>query len=288
MAKDSHSPVARATRASHSPASLSLASRFSAWLLILGMLIASPDAVAAQDSAIQSARNSITAAETREIVDFLASDTLEGRAIGTRGGRAAANYIVKMLTDLKVAPGGEEKTWFQSFQGNARNILGVVRGSDPELSKEYILVGAHYDHVGYGNDRNSNGPVGYIHNGADDNASGVAALLEVVEAVQSLPVPPKRSIIFAFWDGEEDGLLGSIHWCNNPTVPLASLKLAFNMDMVGRLRNRKLEVYGSRTAVGLRQLVSGWNVDSLNLDFTWEMKADSDHHSFYAKRIPVM
>ena len=93
-----------------------------------------------------------------------------------------------------------------------RNILGLIPGSDPELKNEYIIVGAHYDHVGLGNSSNSNGPIGYIHNGADDNASGTAALLELAQAIKALPVAPKRSIILAFWDGEEINLLGSKHW----------------------------------------------------------------------------
>ena len=111
----------------------------------------------------------------------LADDTFEGRATGTRGGRAAAGYLQSKLKTFGLAPAGERGTYFQTFDGNSRNILAMIEGSDPELKKEIVIASAHYDHVGYGNARNSYGPTGYIHNGADDNASGVATLLEVAE-----------------------------------------------------------------------------------------------------------
>ena len=88
----------------------------------------------------------------------------------------------------------------------------IIRGRDPQLQHEVIVVGAHYDHVGYGTKRNSYGPTGQIHNGADDNASGTAGVLEVMQAFTMLPEAPRRTILFAFWDGEEMGLLGSKHW----------------------------------------------------------------------------
>jgi hypothetical protein len=136
---------------------------------------------------------------------------------------------------------------------------------------------------------NSRGPIGAVHNGADDNASGTAALLELIDAFRTLAAPPKRSVLFALWDGEEKGLLGSTHWVRSPTVPLERVKFAFNVDMVGRLRGEKLEVIGSRTGVGFRQSISRLNLaENLRLDFTWELKANSDHHPFFARNIPVI
>src|SRR5436190_1123265 len=96
----------------------------------------------------------------------------------------------------------------------ALSLAGAVSAVDRNV------LGAHYDHVGYGTARNSYGPTGYIHNGADDNASGVAGLLEVLDAVKRLPQPPRRSLLFAFWDSEEGGLHGSRTWVSRPTVPL--------------------------------------------------------------------
>ncbi|HTN76717.1 MAG TPA: M20/M25/M40 family metallo-hydrolase, partial [Pirellulaceae bacterium] len=161
--------------------------------------------------------------------------------------------------------------------------------TDPELKSQYIVIGAHYDHVGYGSRTNSFGPTGYIHNGADDNASGVAGLLEIIQAFTSLPEHPRRSVLFALWDGEEKGLLGSKHWLRQPTLPVKNVVLYINLDMIGRLRNQRVEVYGTRTASGLRSLVSRQNVESkLMLDFTWEMKENSDHYCFFERSVPTL
>lgn len=234
-------------------------------------------------------RESITVPELRAHIDFLADDALEGRAAGSRGGRAAASYLMQQLTKLKLRPAGLIGRFDQPFDGQMRNVLAIVEGSDLALKSEYILIGAHYDHVGYGTAKNSNGPIGYIHNGADDNASGTACLLELAQALQDLPIKPKRSIIIAFWDGEEIDLLGSKYWLKNPTVPLKQLRAAVNIDMVGRLRENKLYVYGTRTAAGWRRVVAECNATSeFDLDFTWEMKADSDHHPFFAAGVPIM
>lgn len=235
------------------------------------------------------AADSITQEELKELVDVLADDTFEGREAGSRGGHAAANYLAQRFTDLKLTPAGDKGSFFQGFRGTSRNILGLMGGSDEQLKHEVIIVGAHYDHVGYGRPGNSYGPFGYIHNGADDNASGVAGLLEVAEALHQLPQRPRRTILFALWDAEEAGLIGSRYWLSTPTLELGRVKLKINADMIGRLRNQKLEIYGSRTAPGLRQLVSEQNQHvGLNIDFTWKMKEDSDHWPFYARGIPTL
>jgi hypothetical protein len=179
--------------------------------------------------------------------------------------------------------------YFQEFGAEYRNVLAILPGGDREVSQEWIAVGAHYDHVGYGTSQNSLGPLGRIHNGADDNASGIAALLELIEACTLLPAPPRRTLLFAFWDAEEKGLLGSQHWVSAPTVPLHQVRFMLNLDMVGRLRDETLEVAGARTAAGLRRFVSEQNEASrLLLDFTWDTTQDSDHYSFFAKRIPYL
>lgn len=253
-------------------------------LLLLGV---QPARLLAED-ALSDAAGAITVDAARQYVSALADDTFEGRAAGTRGGRAAALYIVQELQSRHLR-GAAAKGFYQPFDGGLSNILAVVEGSDPELKKQYILVGAHYDHVGYGSSRNSFGPLGYIHNGADDNASGVAGLLEMAAAFARLPEPPKRSVLIAFWDGEEAGLLGSKYWAEHPTVPLAQVVATINMDMIGRLRAGRLEVYGSRTSRGLRRLVSEQNAGvDLTLAFETELKANSDHYSFYNKQLPYL
>lgn len=240
-------------------------------------------------SAALLAAETITKEELKEFVDVLADDTFEGRETGSRGGHAAASFLAKQFTELKLAPAGDRGSFYQSFQGSSRNILGMMEGSDEKLKHEVIILGAHYDHVGYGRPGNSYGPTGYIHNGADDNASGVSGLLEVVEGLNQLPERPRRSILFALWDAEEAGLIGSRYWLSTPTLDLTRVKLKINADMIGRLRNNSLEIYGTRTAAGLRRLVSEQNVHTgLNIDFTWKMKEDSDHWPFFARSIPTL
>jgi hypothetical protein len=192
-------------------------------------------------------------------------------------------------------------------------VLGLLEGSDEKLRREVIVIGAHYDHVGFGTRKNSRGPVGRIHNGADDNASGTSAMMELAEAFSMLAEPPKRSVLFIGFDAEEKGLLGSQHWCKHPTIDRERLVAMINMDMVGRLRDDRLKVFGSRTATGLRRLISRQNDDlarasrnetehfstsrhvtqdfsgnSLKLVFTWEMKARADHYPFFKRNVPTL
>ncbi len=252
----------------------------------------SPPANAAE--MMSAAHATIRAAEAAHHVNTLADDAFEGREGGTRGGRAAGSYVVEQLQKLGLEPAGDAGTFFQSF-GGMRNILALLRGSDPELSRQLVVVGAHYDHVGYGNAANSYGPFGYVHNGADDNASGVAGLLEVAAALEHLPNRPKRSILVAFWDGEEKGLLGSYHFLRVKPAALAGMQTVFsiNLDMIGRLRDRRLEVYGTRTSPGLRAAVVRANNDpavraGLELAFDWDIADDSDHYPFIAAGIPTV
>lgn len=241
------------------------------------------------ETTVATALESISTEQLRQHVEVLANDMLEGREAGSRGGRAAAGYLADQFTRLKLRPAGDSGGYFQSFGHQCRNILATIEGSDPKLRDEVIVVGAHYDHVGYGNRSNSYGPWGYIHNGADDNASGDAGLLEVAEALAMLEPAPRRTVLFALWDAEEKGLLGSKHWLANPTLASGRIVLAVNMDMIGRLRDNRLEIAGSRTAPGLRGLVSEFNQESgPSLDFPWELTENSDHYSFFVKRIPTL
>jgi hypothetical protein len=251
------------------------------------VVFAAGESRAIEAAARHAALESITTAEASGHVNVLADDTFEGREAGTRGNRAAAVYIIERLKKHGLDGGGVRGSYYQTG-GGTNNILALVEGSDPDVKDQVILVGGHYDHVGYGNYRNSYGPIGRIHNGADDNASGVAALLEVAEAVSLLPEKPRRSVLFAFWDGEEKGLLGSKYWVDHPTVPLKKLRLAINVDMIGRLRKSRLEVYGVRTGPGLRRLVSRQNDGGLLLDFNGDIKPDSDHYTFYSRHIPFV
>src|SRR5262249_53711878 len=151
---------------------------------------------------------------------------------------------------LRATTDGTNGDFVQSFNDDCRNILAVQPGDDPQLSSEVIVVGAHYDHVGYGSSRNSFGPIGRIHNGADDNASGTSVLLETIEAFSKTKLVTRRTILFAFWDAEERGMVGSHYWLSHPTVRLDRVKLNITLDMVGRLRNERLYVLGTRSGYG--------------------------------------
>ncbi|MDF1666725.1 MAG: M28 family peptidase, partial [Planctomycetota bacterium] len=123
--------------------------------------------------------------------------------------------------------------------GGVKNVIALKEGSDPILKKEYIVISAHYDHVGRGNKQNSRGGIGEIHNGADDNASGTSGILELARVVQKLKL--KRSVLFMSFDGEEAGLLGSKHYAANPLVPMNKIVTILNMDMISR--NKPTEIF---------------------------------------------
>jgi len=122
------------------------------------------------------------------------------------------------------------------------NVIGVIEGSDPKLKDEYFVVGAHYDHTGMWED--------YIFNGADDNGSGAAALMAIARACTLNPVKPKRSLLFALWTGEEQGLLGSRYYASHPRFPLAKTVACLNLDMIGTPWTEK----------SLRQVAGMWGV----------------------------
>jgi len=244
---------------------------------------------AEKNSSYFAALESITASGLAQDVDYLADAALEGREAGTRGGRAAGDYLAERLAKLHLRGGGVDGGFLQQFGRNFRNVLALLDGSDPQLGRQVIIVGAHYDHVGYGNPRNSRGPVGYIHPGADDNASGSSAVLKLAEAFTLLPEQPKRSILFLLFDAEEKGLLGSQYWTAHPTIPLEHVAAMLDMDMIGRLRNGRLVVYGTRSGSGLRRLVSQQNDPfGLLLEFSWTLVDDGDHYPFFVHGIPVL
>ncbi|MCE9606305.1 MAG: M20/M25/M40 family metallo-hydrolase [Planctomycetia bacterium] len=235
-----------------------------------------------------SARNSVAIEDLKAHASVLADDTFEGREAGKRGSRAAAGYIIEKLKACGLKGGAADGTFIQPFDREHRNLLAVMPGNDAALSHEVIIVGAHYDHVGYGNSRNSFGPYGYIHNGADDNASGVAAVLETAQALTSIG-GLRRTVVFAFWDAEEAGLFGSKHWIAHPTVPVENVTCFLNLDMIGRLRKNTIEVYGTRTAANLRKIISTANASAgIAMDYKWEIKEDSDHASFFRRLIPTV
>ena len=174
-----------------------------------------------------------------------------------------------------------------------QNVAGILYGSDPRLKEEIIVIGAHYDHLGFGGAYSgSRRPDTLaIHNGADDNASGVAAILEIIEKLKEEQTKLKRSVLFLSFGAEEMGLLGSKYFVNNPSVDLGKIKLMFNLDMVGRLDSttKAITVGGTGTAVGLSDLVQRLaEGKDLNVKLSSEGYGPSDHTSFYVENIPVL
>lgn len=287
--------VSRACRssASNREAGVRVGKR-SGWLprWILAMLACAiglaPAAQATERSAgYMAALESIHRTELHGHAGFLADDARGGREPGTPGSRESADYLTDRLAEIGLQGAGPDGGFVQPFDPNFRNVLAILPGTDRQLRQEYVVIAAHYDHVGLGTKQNSRGPLGEIHNGADDNASGVSGVLELAEAFTMLGEPPRRSILFALWDAEEKGLLGSAHWVAQPTVPLDRVVFVCNLDMIGRLRGDRVEIYGSRSAYGLRRLVSTQNeAAEFLLDFSWEMEPNGDHWPFFDRGIP--
>jgi hypothetical protein len=239
----------------------------------------------------------------RADVAWLASDRLEGRRIGSPGADSAAAWVGHRFAALGLKPAEGLGGWFQRFTVSADapaahgtdlagksgvNVIGVLPGRDPALAGEYLVIGAHYDHLGLGGSGSLDpDSVGVAHNGADDNASGVAALLETARRL--VLTRPARSVLFLAFSGEEQGLLGSTHYVKNPVVPNERVVAMLNFDMVGRLRDHKLIAYGVETAAEFRGLL-----DSLNADAGFALSAQgdgygpSDHTSFTVVKRPVL
>ncbi len=180
------------------------------------------------------------------------------------------------------------QTEVNEIESKCINVGGLLRGNDPNLSNEYLVIGAHFDHLGWGGSNSLYQGEPQIHNGADDNASGTAGLLELSEKLSSIKNNLKRSVLFFAFSGEEIGLLGSNYLVNNFPVPIENVVSMFNMDMIGRLKENSLIVYGTGTSSNWKNILSEKNKYQLNLTFNDEGFGPSDHSSFYGKKIPVL
>lgn len=239
-------------------------------------------------------------AEPLAAVRYLADDALRGRLPGSPGAGCAAEYIADRFLRLGLEPGGEDGSWFRSVplrsalnphapEGTGKNVIGILRGSDPELSGEAVVLGAHYDHLGLGGFGSVDpGDAGEIHNGADDNASGVAALFAAAERLASGP-RPARTVVFVAFTGEELGLLGSAAYAEDPPVPLERTRAMVNMDMVGRLGDDPLIVNGVGTAAEWEEIVrTASRAAGVEVRLGEEGVGPSDHTSFYTRGVPVL
>ena len=223
-------------------------------------------------------------------VTILAHDSLEGREIGTKGEIKAANYIASRFRELNLQPFHND-SYFQQLSkktkahphdklltGNAivgRNVIGIIDNG----SKYSILVGAHYDHLGWGNESSLSDQKA-IHNGADDNASGVAALLQLAEKLSEHKL--KHNIIFVAFTGEEKGLLGSHYFADSYESGLKNISFMVNMDMVGRLDTlRRLAVHGIGTSPSFVPTMEKVLFPEFQFKLDSSGMGPSDHTSFY-------
>ncbi|HHM21899.1 MAG TPA: M28 family peptidase [Bacteroidetes bacterium] len=234
-------------------------------------------------------------------VVYLASNLLQGRETGKAGEQMAADYIVSRFTEIGLKPlPGNQAQWYQPFEfdynenphategGEHRtghNVIGFIDNGAPTT----VVIGAHYDHLGMGMPMASlytGDPA--IHNGADDNASGVAAMLLLAEKLVQSPAK-NNNYLFIGFSGEELGLYGSKYFTNHPPIDLSSINYMLNMDMVGRLNEeRTLAVYGVGTSPVWKEELETINNGRFKIKTTESGIGPSDHTSFYLKNIPVL
>lgn len=239
----------------------------------------------------------------KSTVEFLASDELAGREVGTAGEEKAAEYISNQMKAVGVSPKGTT-SYLQTFEVtpsmNPHEEAKIGEGSDSltivghnvvglidNPSEELIIIGAHYDHLGYGGFGSLHRGDTSIHNGADDNASGVAIMLELATRLKTAEM--KKDVLFIGFSGEEKGLWGSNYFVKNPTVDLSKVTAMINMDMVGRLNEEQtLVAHGTGTSPAWEGYLNNSNSDSLNLIFKPSGVGPSDHTSFYLQDMPVL
>ena len=248
------------------------------------------------------AQEDITVPELYEHIEILTSDEFKGRAPGGRLNKKVIRYI---RSDLKRSGIDRfKKSYFQSFTCQIRNkegekpgpevktwnVVGYIPGNDPEVKNEYIVLGAHYDHLGMGGPSSKSETKSGLHHGADDNASGTAALLEIAEKLAGHGVNLDRSVIVVAFGAEEQGLKGSQYFIQNPPVPKEQIKLMINMDMVGRLNDQK-QIYmgGAGTFPGGMELMKSEG-ESMGLSPIVHAGSvgGSDHVSFYRQKVSVL
>ncbi|MFM2267169.1 MAG: hypothetical protein RL757_610 [Bacteroidota bacterium] len=250
------------------------------------------------------AQDVISKERLQKHVTYLASDKLEGRGVGTKGCRKAAKYIAKQFKKIGLSPNGTVE-WLQPFAfRRAANPHASENPNEPLIETENVIgfldnnaaftivIGAHYDHLGLGNNGNSldGNPNGKIHNGADDNASGTAGVIELANYFVNNKKKEPYNFLFICFSGEEEGLIGSKKFCEKPTIPLANLNFMLNMDMIGRLQEeRGLLVQGVGTSslwVPMLDIVK--RSDSLKIKIDSAGIGPSDYTSFYLKNVPVI
>jgi len=240
--------------------------------------------------------------DARRITDHirtLASDDFQGRGTGTAGEQAAVSYVSAEFKKLKLVPRGDHGTYVQAFPfrggvhgegtaGTAHNVVGYIDNKAPYT----VVIGAHLDHLGttgQGSSLDAN-PEGKVHNGADDNASGVAGVLELARHYSTNGNKEKHNFLFVCFSGEEMGLLGSKYITEHPPLDLATVSYMINMDMIGRLDSatHTVIVNGTGTSPVWEPLLKKLVTPDLQMSTDSSGTGPSDHTSFYLKDLPVL
>jgi len=267
-------------------------------------------------SACSTTQNSPTSAlkkkaepfDLQSCVGYLASDKLEGRGTGTEGERLAGAYIVEQFQRMGIAEKGTTG-YYQEYayvpknpaqihqvgdstklgmgyakEVKTRNVIGFIDNG----AAHTVIIGSHYDHLGMGDENSLWTGEKAIHNGADDNASGVACMLYLAEWLSSKPTNTlQNNYLFIAFSGEEKGLFGSNHFTKNPTIDLSKVNYMLNMDMVGRLKENKLAINGSGTASQWSKIFESCP-KTFDIVFSESGVGPSDHTSFYYMDLPVL
>lgn len=233
-------------------------------------------------------------------VVYLASDLLEGREAGKPGGELAAKYIATRFEEIGLQPKGLGGSWFHPFDFQFNSNPHATTGGEPRIGKNVVgyldngaantvVIGAHYDHLGMGMPGASlfvGDPA--VHNGADDNASGVASLLFLAEHLKNSNLKNNNYLFLAF-SAEELGLVGSKKFIENPSIGLSNVNYMLNMDMVGRLNEEKvLAINGAGTSPAWKDELAKIQVGGIKIKTTDSGVGPSDHTSFYLKDMPVL
>jgi hypothetical protein len=249
------------------------------------------------------ALKSINQDELKKDLNYLASEELEGRMSGKKGNVVAAEFIKKKFESFgletvyhkfpirRLNPGPKNEAGDDFTQ----NIYAVIEGTDPILKNEIVVIGAHMDHIGYGPSMSRAPAQRRVHPGADDNASGTVALLELAQAFSMVKTKCKRTVVFQAYSAEEMGLIGSRYYCDNPLYPknkpsINSHIFMLNMDMVGYLGKGD---YFASFIEGDSSPDIGLIIGELNKKYNFAKSitsrgsGGSDHASFYNKRVPV-
>lgn len=267
--------------------------RRSVWLSFAGPVLTVGLLAAQTPGSTPSAAETILAKDFVRHLGVMAADSMLGRGTPSRGLTLTAQYVADQFQAFGLAPLGDGGTWFQRFTVGsdtltAPNTVGVLEGTDPKLKDEYIVFVAHMDHVGFhsGGDGSDS-----IYNGANDNASGTAGLVELAEAFTRPGARPRRSLIFVAVGGEEAGLLGSRYFVEHPPVPIDRFAAAINLDMIAGRRGDTVSVHGgldSHLGAIVDRMASAHPDLRMAVSLEEGKSGGSDHESFRDKGVPFL